>query len=139
MFSHHSPCTCLSLFIGSIVLGDVLEGPLALLGPLEDLAALFGEVGLAAVAGDVLEEDGLEGGLVGLALAGLFTLGLLELDLDLGGLAELFGKDGVGHAAPELERFVGELRFLGREDLGGNVERLDIDNGVLLLDRDSFL
>lgn len=139
MFSHHSPCTCLSLLVGSIVLGDVLEGPLALLGSLEDLAALFGEVGLAAVAGDVLEEDGLEGGLVGLALAGLFTLGLLELDLDLGGLAELFGEDCVGHAAPEFERLVEELRFPGREDLGGNVERLDIDNGVLLFDRYSFL
>lgn len=118
---------------------DALEVPLILLRALEHLPALVGEIGLATVAGDVLEEDGLEGGAVALALAGLFTLGLLEVELDGGGLGELLGVDGVGDAGPEGQGLVGGLLFVGREDLGRDVERVDVDNDMLVFGRDGFL
>jgi hypothetical protein len=87
----------------------------------------------------LLEEDGLPGLALGLALTCLFALCLLQLQLDVGGLAELFGVDGVGDAGPELEGLVGQLLLLRGQNLGGDIERLDVDNKVLLLGGYRFL
>jgi hypothetical protein len=87
----------------------------------------------------VLEEDRLVGDTVLLALPGLFALCLLELELDVGGLGELLGVDGVGDTGPKVQRLVGRLFVVGGYDLGGDVEGTDIDDNVLILGRDRFL
>lgn len=123
----------------TVVALDAIEGPFALLAALNDLFALLGKVRATAVADSMLKVHWGPGGAVGLALAGLDTLGLLELLLDRGGLGELLGVNGGGNVAPEGERLVGELLFGGRDNFGGDAERSDVDNGVLFLGRDSFL
>src|SRR5690606_6939947 len=60
-------------------------------------------------------------------------------ELDVGGLGELLGVDGVGDARPEVQRLVGRLLVVGGYDLGGNVEGSDINDNVLVLGRDRFL
>lgn len=120
-------------------LDNAFQIPLPLLCAVEHLLALGGEVGTAAVAGDVFEEDGLEGLTGALALAGLFALRLLELELDVGGLAVLLGVDGVGDARPEAQRLVGRLLVLGGYDLGSDVEGRGIDDDVLVFRGDVFL
>lgn len=107
--------------------------PLTLLRPLQDLPSLVGELGLAAVAGDVGKKDGLEGGAFLLALAGQFALGLLELNLDIRGLGELLVVDSLGDVRPEIEGLVGGLLLIGRQDLGRDVEGSVIDDEVLIV------
>lgn len=118
---------------------DALERPVALLATLNDLLALISQVRAAAVADSMLKVHGRPGGAVGLALAGLDTLRLLELLLDRRGLGELLGVDRGGDVTPESERLVGELLVGRRDNLGGDAERGDVDNRVLLFSRDSFL
>ena len=81
----------------------------------------------------MFEKDGLPGLLVLFALAGLFALLFLELDLEIGGFGELFGVDGFGHATPESERLVGELLVFWGEDFGGDVEGGNVYDCVLVL------
>lgn len=85
------------------------------------------------------KKDGLEGGAVLLALAGLLALGLLELELDVGGLGELLAVDGVGDTGPEMEGLVGGLLVVGGQDLGGDVQGAVVDDEVLVLGWDVAL
>lgn len=87
----------------------------------------------------MLEKDGLPCLVLGLALTGLFTLSLFQLYLDLSSLAVLLGMNGLSNTAPKGERLIGQLLLLGWDDLGCDVERFDIDNSKLLLNRDRFL
>lgn len=87
----------------------------------------------------MLKEDGLERLTSLLALSSLLSLCLLELELDVGSLGELLVADGVGHAGPEVERLVGCLLLGWRQDLGGDVERSNIDDDVLIFFGDVFL
>lgn len=82
----------------SYALYNTLEAPIALLGPLQSLLSLFRKIGLAAVADDVLEKEGLPCLLVLLSLPGLFSLGFFQGHLDFGCLGELLGEDSVGDA-----------------------------------------
>jgi hypothetical protein len=120
-------------------LHDVLKGPVTLLGPLEDLAALVGEVRLAIITSDMLEKDRLPCFFVGLALTGLFTLSFFELDLDLCGLAILLGVNGICNTPPEGQGLIGQLLLLGRNDLRRDVKRRNVDNCVLFFNRYRFL
>lgn len=89
------------------VLHNALERPLTLLGSVEDLPTLVGQVGLAVVTRDMLEEHRLPCLLVGLTLAGLLALSFFQLDLHLRGLAELFGVDSICDATPKGQGLVG--------------------------------
>lgn len=109
------------------------------MGALEHLPALFRELGLALVANGVGKVKGLVDLASALALARPNALGLLELLLDSGGLGEVLGVNGLGDVAPEGEGLVGRLLLLGREDLGGDLERRRVDDGILLLGRDLLL
>lgn len=130
LFHHQRQRCCPVRFVHSfLILCDPLHAPVSLLRAPEDLFALVRQLGLAAVARDLLEKDGLELGPRALAVAGLFALCLLEVLLDGGGLGELLGVDGVRDAAPELERLVGQLLLHGREGLGGDAEGADVDDG----------
>lgn len=80
----------------------------------------------------MLKEHRLECRAVLLTLAGLFTLGLLEIELDSGGLGVLLGVDGFGDTGPEAEGLVYGLLFVRGENFGGNVEGGDIDDDVLI-------
>lgn len=106
---------------------------------LEHLPALFRELRLALVANGVGKVKGLVDLAGALALARLDALGLLELLLDGGGLGELLGVDGLGDVAPKGEGLVGRLLLLWREDLGGDLQRRRVDDGILLLGRDLLL
>lgn len=109
------------------------------MGALEHLPALVREVGLALVADGVGKVKGLVDLAGAVALARLDALGLLELLLDGGGLGELLGVDGLCDVAPEGEGLVGRLLLLGWEDLGGDLQRRGVDDGILLLGRDLLL
>ena len=87
----------------------------------------------------MLEEHGLPSLVVGFALASLFTLVLFKFNLHLRSFGVLFCVDGVGDARPEKKGLVWELLLLRGEDLGGNIERFDIDNGELLFKRNRAL
>lgn len=123
----------------SSILENAFQLPVALLRPFENLPSLFGEVRLSAVAGNVLEEDGLKGCAVLLALSSLFSLGLFELELDVGGLGELFRVDGVGDSGPEVQGLVGGLLLVGWEEFRRHVEGGDVDDDMLVFDRDVAL
>lgn len=90
----------LSLFS---LLYNAIEAPIAFLGPLQNLLSLLCEVGLAAVADNVFEEDRLPGLLVLLPLPGFFSLGFLQGHLYFGCLGKLLGEDGLGDASPQAE------------------------------------
>jgi hypothetical protein len=83
-----------------LFLQNSLKVPFALLGKTQNLFSLLSEVGLAAVANNVLKEDRLPRLLVLLSLSGLFSLSLFEGDLDLGCLGVLLGENGLGDATP---------------------------------------
>lgn len=115
---------------GILDLKNTVDIPLALLGSRENLAALVRQLGLTLVAGDLLEEDGLEDLARPLALAGLLALLFLELNLDRRRLGELLGVDGLGDARPELEGLVLELLLGWGENLGGNIQGAEVDDCV---------
>lgn len=116
-------------FAGQLFADNVVNVPLSPLRTLLHGPTLVREFWLAAVAGDLLEEDGLPGRAGALALASLFALPLLEFLFDRRGARKLLRVDGVGDAAPERKRFVLLLQVLGRDDLGGDVERGQLNDG----------
>lgn len=120
-------------------LQNALKIPFALLSKTQNLPSFLSEIGLTAVADDVFKEDRLPCLLVLLTLSGLFSLGLLEGDLDLGCLGVLLGQNGFGDARPQAKRFVGKHLLAWGQDLGRNVEWDNVNNNVLLLRRDQFL
>lgn len=87
----------------------------------------------------MLEKDRLPCFFVGLALAGLFALSFFEFNLDLCGLAVLLGMDSICDTTPESQGLIGQLLLLGRNDLGRDIERRNVDNCVLLFNWYRFL
>lgn len=114
-------------------LNDTIQAPVVVLYPVKNLSALFAEIRLATLVGDLREENGLPDFVVALARSGLFSLLLLEFLLDCGGLGELLCRDSLGHAIPKRQRLTLGLLLLGWEDLGRNVEWVEVDNDSLIL------
>jgi hypothetical protein len=67
------------------------------------------------------------------SLSGLAPLRLFDLGLEIGGDTKLFAHYSICDAVPELERLVRELLFEGWYDLRDGVERVEVDDGNLLL------
>lgn len=114
-------------------LNNPFKVPLALLSAAQDLLTLGGQIRLATITSDMLKEQRLEGRAILLSLTSFLTLCLFELEFDIGGLGELLGLDGVGDPRPEVQRLVGGLLLIGWKNLGGNIERCHVDDGVLVL------
>lgn len=56
---------------------------------------------------------------------------LLDLVLERGGARVLARVDSLGHAAPHGQRLVRELLFRRWQDLGSNVQGIDVDDCVM--------
>lgn len=114
-------------------LNNTIQAPVIVLYPVEDLSALFAEIRLATLIGDLREENWLPDFVVAFARSGLFSLLLLEFLLDCGGLGELLCRYSLGNAIPKRQRLTLSLLLLGWEDLGRNVEWVEVDNDGLIL------
>ena len=95
-----------------------------------------------AVLGEIWPPDGRDGPreepwlplLVGfLPLGGLSPLCLFDFGLEVGCDSILLAYYCVCDAVPEFERFVGELLLERRYDFRDGVERIEVDDGDLLL------
>lgn len=111
---------------------DSIHVPVPSLRPLQDLAALFREFGLAALVGDLAKEHGLPRLPLCLPVPRPFSLRFLKLLLDRCRAGKLLCVDGLGDLVPELKGFVWELLLQWREHLGRHVQRGNVDDGDLL-------
>lgn len=85
---------------------DIIKDPFTSLGTLENLAALLGEFGLAAISRGLGEEDGCPGHTVALTLACLLALALLQLLFYESCTRILLIMDGTRYFGPERERLM---------------------------------
>jgi hypothetical protein len=105
----------------------------------ERLLAVLGEVWSANGCHCPGEESWLPL-LVGfLSLRGLSPLRLFDLGLEVGGNTKLFAYYSIRDAVPELERLIRKLLFERWYDLRDGVERVEVNDGDLLLSTRKFL